>query len=165
MIWAPVVQSIVGLTSSLVVKILAVLVSTISNSHVFLLKKKLVAFANHIFSAKTLAYILYLMVYQSFNDTWTNDIPWFAQVGSVFFSFFFFLLISNVNLYRFYRFYYPPHNGIVNEITVFRVRVHPRGYFVVLQTEYYCWSGHSVWRAKIWTLSWLKMHIMDKTYK
>ena len=36
----PVVQSIVSLTSSLVVKILAVLVSTISNSQVFLLKKK-----------------------------------------------------------------------------------------------------------------------------
>ena len=35
----PVVQSIVSLTSSLVVKILTVLVSTISNSQVFLLKK------------------------------------------------------------------------------------------------------------------------------
>ena len=35
----PVVQSIVSLTSSLVVKMLTVLVSTISNSQVFLLKK------------------------------------------------------------------------------------------------------------------------------
>ena len=35
----PVVQSVVSLTSSLVVKMLTVLVSTISNSHVFLLKK------------------------------------------------------------------------------------------------------------------------------
>ena len=35
----PVVQNIVSLTSSLVVKILTVIVSTISNSHVFLLKK------------------------------------------------------------------------------------------------------------------------------
>ena len=35
----PVVQSFVSLTSSLVVKILTVLVSTISNSQVFLLKK------------------------------------------------------------------------------------------------------------------------------
>ena len=35
----PVVQSIVRLTSSLVVKMLTVLVSTISNSQVFLLKK------------------------------------------------------------------------------------------------------------------------------
>ena len=34
----PVVQSIVSLTSSLVVKMLTVLVSTISNSHIFLLK-------------------------------------------------------------------------------------------------------------------------------
>ena len=35
----PAVQNIVSLTSSLVVKMLTVLVSTISNSHVFLLKK------------------------------------------------------------------------------------------------------------------------------
>ena len=35
----PVVQSVVSLTSLLVVKILTVLVSTISNSEVFLLKK------------------------------------------------------------------------------------------------------------------------------
>ena len=35
----PVVQSIVSLTISLVVKMLTVLVSTISNSQVFLLKK------------------------------------------------------------------------------------------------------------------------------
>ena len=35
----PVVQSIVSLTSSLVVKMLTVLVSTIPNSQVFLLKK------------------------------------------------------------------------------------------------------------------------------
>ena len=35
----PVVQSVVSLTSSLMVKMLTVLVSTISNSQVFLLKK------------------------------------------------------------------------------------------------------------------------------
>ena len=62
----PVVQSIVSLTSLLVVKMLTVLVSIISNSQVFLLKKMLVAFANakatHIFSAKILAYMAYLMV-------------------------------------------------------------------------------------------------------
>ena len=38
-ILGPVVQSIVSLTSLLVVKMLTVLVSTISNSQVFLLKK------------------------------------------------------------------------------------------------------------------------------
>ena len=57
----PVVQM-----SSLVVKMLTVLVSTISNSQVFLLKKMWVAFANakatHIFSAKILAYMPYLMI-------------------------------------------------------------------------------------------------------
>ena len=63
----PVVQSIVSLTSSLVVKMLTVLVSTISNSQVFLQKKISVAFANakatHIFfSAKILAYMPYLMI-------------------------------------------------------------------------------------------------------
>ena len=42
----PVVQSIISLTSSLVVNMLTVLVSTISNLHVFLLKKMWLAFAN-----------------------------------------------------------------------------------------------------------------------
>ena len=51
----PVVQS------SLVVKLLTVLVSTIYNSQVFLLKK-CIAKATHIFSAKQLAYMPYLMV-------------------------------------------------------------------------------------------------------
>ena len=53
----PVVQSIVSLTSSLVVKMLTILVRTISNSQVFLLKKMWVAFANakatHIFFQQT----------------------------------------------------------------------------------------------------------------
>ena len=44
-----VVQSIISLTSSLVVKILTVLVSTISNSHVFLLKKNVHFFSKYIF--------------------------------------------------------------------------------------------------------------------
>ena len=56
-----VVQSIVSLTSSLVVKMFAVLVSRI-----FLLKKMWVAFADakatHIFSAKIAAYMPYLMI-------------------------------------------------------------------------------------------------------
>ena len=39
-ILGPVVQSIISLRSSLVAKILTVLVSSISNSQVFLLKKK-----------------------------------------------------------------------------------------------------------------------------
>ena len=48
------------------VKMVTVLISTISNSQVFLLKKMRVAFANakatHIFSAKILAYVPHLMV-------------------------------------------------------------------------------------------------------
>ena len=57
------VQSIVSLTSSLVVKMLTVLVSKISNSQVFLLKKcqqmqKLLTF----FSAKISTYMPYLMI-------------------------------------------------------------------------------------------------------
>ena len=62
----PVVQSIIRLTSSLVVQMLAVPVSTISNSQVFLLKKMCVAFAKakaiHIFSAKILVQMPYLMI-------------------------------------------------------------------------------------------------------
>ena len=56
----PVVQSIVSLTSSLVVKMLTLLVSTISNTQLFLLKKCEceLAFA-HIFSAKILACMPY----------------------------------------------------------------------------------------------------------
>ena len=62
----PVVQSIISLMSLLVVKMLTLLVSTKSNSQVFSLKKMWVAFADakatHIFSAKILAYMPYLMV-------------------------------------------------------------------------------------------------------
>ena len=59
----PVVQSIVTLTSSLVVKMLTALVSTVSNSQLlFLFAEKIwVAFAN-IISAKILAYMPYLMI-------------------------------------------------------------------------------------------------------
>ena len=61
----PVVQSIVNLMSLLVVKMLTVLVNTISDSHVYLLKM-CVAFVNakttHIFSAKSLAYMPYLII-------------------------------------------------------------------------------------------------------
>ena len=61
-----VVQRVISLTSSLVIKMLTVLVSTISNSQVFLLKNMSVvlvfAKATHIFSAKILAYMPYLMI-------------------------------------------------------------------------------------------------------
>ena len=55
----PGVQSVVSLTNTSVVKILTALVSTISNSRVFLLKK---CEATHIFSAKLIAYMSYLMI-------------------------------------------------------------------------------------------------------
>ena len=58
----PVVQSIVSLTGSLVVKMLTVLVSTVSNSQVFSLKKCVNATATHIFSAITIS------LYAIFND-------------------------------------------------------------------------------------------------
>ena len=66
----PVVQSIVSLTSSLVVKILIVLVSTISNSQAFLLKK--CKSYSHFFS-KNIS-ICAKFDDQNFNDTLTNDI-------------------------------------------------------------------------------------------
>ena len=81
----------VSLTNSLVAKMLTVLVSTICNSQVFLLKKIGVAFANahffskninitHIFSAKILAYLPYLMVKVL---PITNDIVNFKHQGPV----------------------------------------------------------------------------------
>ena len=56
----PVVQSVVSLTSSLVVKMLTVLVSTISNSQVLLLKKY--EYTYSVLLAKILAYMPYLMI-------------------------------------------------------------------------------------------------------
>ena len=65
----PIVQSIVSLTSSLVVKMLTTLVSTVTLYliHSYFAEKKMwVAFANakatHIFSANILAYMPYLMI-------------------------------------------------------------------------------------------------------
>ena len=65
-IQGPVVQSIVSLTSLLVVKMLTVLVSTISSSQVFCLKN-----VSSFFKKK------------SFNYTFTNDIVSFEQLGPV----------------------------------------------------------------------------------
>ena len=80
----PVIQSIISLPSSLVVKMLTALVSTISNSVVFLLKKMWVAFANakatHIFFSKNIS-IYAIFNDQSFNDTLTNDTVSFDQLG------------------------------------------------------------------------------------
>ena len=80
----PVVQNVDSLTSSSMVKTLAVLVSAISNSQVFLLKKMWVAFADakatHIFFSKNIS--IYAIFHgQSFNDTLTNDIVSFEQLG------------------------------------------------------------------------------------
>ena len=60
----PVVQSIISLTSLLVVKMLTVLVSKISNSQVFLLKKCANAKATHIFFSKNISIYCrpYLMI-------------------------------------------------------------------------------------------------------
>ena len=86
-----VVQSIVSLTSSFVVKMLTVLVSTISNSQVFLLKnvssfckckmqKLLTFFSKHIS-------IYAIFNDQSFNNTLiTNDIVSFEHLGTVLFG-------------------------------------------------------------------------------
>ena len=64
MLLGPVVQSIVSITSSLVVKILTALISRISDSQVLFAAKMWVAFAKatHILSAKILAYMPYLTI-------------------------------------------------------------------------------------------------------
>ena len=80
----PVVQSIVSLTSSLVVKMLTVLVSTISNSQVFFAEKNVSSFCN----CKSYSHFLIKNIRlhaifndQSFNNTLTNDIFSFVQLG------------------------------------------------------------------------------------
>ena len=78
----PVVQSIFSLTSSLVVKMLTVLVSTMSNSQVFLLKNvssfcKCKSYS-HFFSKNISVYAIFND--QSFNDMLTNDIVSFELV-------------------------------------------------------------------------------------
>ena len=66
----PVVQSIVSLMSSLVVNIFTVLVSTISNSQVFLLT-----------FSKNILWVYTIFNDLSFNDTLTNNIVNFDQMG------------------------------------------------------------------------------------
>ena len=73
-----VVQSIVSLTSSLVVKMLIVLVSTISNSHAYC--RKICKSYWQFFSKNVSIYAIFND--QSFNDTLTNDNVSFEQVGS-----------------------------------------------------------------------------------
>ena len=74
----PVVQNIVSVTSSLVVKLLIVLVSTISNSQVFLLKKvssfcKCKSYS-HFFSKNISVYVILVFNDQKFNDTLTASL-------------------------------------------------------------------------------------------
>ena len=82
----PVIQSVVSLMSSLVVKMLTVLVSTVSNSQVFLLEKNVSSFCKcksytHFFSKNIIIYAIFND--QCFNDTLTNNIVSFEQLGSV----------------------------------------------------------------------------------
>ena len=76
----PVVQSIVSLTSSIEVKMLTVLVS--SNLQVRIFAEQMwVAFANaHFFSKYISVYAIFNG--QTFNDTLTNNIVSFEQLGS-----------------------------------------------------------------------------------
>ena len=76
----PVVQSIVSLTSSLVVKMLTVLVSIISNSQIFLVKKCEYLLQITFFFTKNIS-VYAIFNDQSFNDTLTNDIVSFEQMG------------------------------------------------------------------------------------
>ena len=80
----PVAESVVSLTSSLVVKMFTVLVSTIPNSQVFLLKKNVSSFCkcksySHFFSKNITIYAI--SNDQSFNNTLTYDIVSFEQLG------------------------------------------------------------------------------------
>ena len=90
-ILGPVIQSIVSLTSSLVVKMITVLVRTISNSQVFLLKKNVSSFCtcksySHLFSKNISVYAIFND--QSFNNMLTNVFVSFEQLGPDFLLFF-----------------------------------------------------------------------------
>ena len=79
----PVVQSIVSWTSSLVVKMLSVLVSTICNSQEFLLKRcewllQMQSYS-HFFSKNINLYAIFND--QSINDMLSNDMVSFEQLG------------------------------------------------------------------------------------
>ena len=82
-IQGPVVQSVVSLTSLLGVQILTVLVSTLSNLQVFLLKN-VSSFCkcksnSHFFRINISVYAIFND--QSVNDALTNDIVSFQQLG------------------------------------------------------------------------------------
>ena len=82
----PVVQSIVSQTSSLVLKMLTVLVSSLSNSQVYLLKKNVSSFCSkkHVSSFSRFFFqqkVLAIFNDQSFNETLTNGIVSFEQLG------------------------------------------------------------------------------------
>ena len=92
----PVVQNIVSLTSSLVVKILTVLITTISNSQVFLLKKMCICKSySHFFSKNISVHAIFND--QSFNDTLNYNIVSFEQLSPVVF-----LYSCIVNVYACY---------------------------------------------------------------
>ena len=74
-IYFSVVQSIISLMSSLVVKILAVLGSTVSYSQLFCCKGYSYFFFNKNISVFAIFY------HQNFNGTLTNDIVLFKQLG------------------------------------------------------------------------------------
>ena len=74
----PVVQSIISLMNWFVVKMLTVIVSTISNSQVFLPKKNCKSYS-HFFSKNNSVYAIFND--QSFNYTLTNDTVSFEQLG------------------------------------------------------------------------------------
>ena len=87
----PIVQSVNSLTSSLVVKLLTVLVSKIFNLQIFLLKKcewLLQMQKRHIFLAKILAYMPYLIIKVLTFYTLTNNIVSFEQLGPGFLVFY-----------------------------------------------------------------------------
>ena len=80
----PVVQSVVSLMSMLVGKMLTVLVSIVSNTQVFFAEKNVSSFCkcksySHFFSKNISVYAIFND--QSFNDTLTNDIVSFEQLG------------------------------------------------------------------------------------
>ena len=80
----PVVQSVVSLTSSLRVILLTVLAVSVYNILIFFAEKNVSSFCTHIFFSKKFQHIS-VSLDVNFNESLTNDIVNFEQLGPVLF--------------------------------------------------------------------------------
>ena len=124
---------------------LTVLVSTISNSQVFLLEKMWVAFANakatHIFFSKNIS-IYAIFNDQSLNDTLTNDIVSFEQLGP---GRVWIATQFNIGLHWYYRIYPKNWDTLSLHHTYPKILTSPFYYLLKIMSKN-CWmNGKQCW--------------------